>query len=125
MYSRCQLLCGFVLTCSKQFIKKNSGHKSLLTALNKTHASRELLSFRISFTKIIKKNVEHAQNKRVKKTRPTKKFVKKIKKQMLYFWGHAFMMSTRKGLGGLETCDAFSDFIIVFKQYELLSKRSF
>ena len=56
-----------------------------MTALNKTHASRELLSFRISFTKIIKKNVEHAQNKRLKKLDQQKNSSKKLRSRCFIF----------------------------------------
>ena len=43
----------------KQLVRTDTRHKNLITALNKKHASRELLSFKNS---IYKKNLEHLQN---------------------------------------------------------------
>ena len=41
----------------KQFMRTDTRHKNLITALNKNYASRELLSFKTSI--LAKKNVEH------------------------------------------------------------------
>ena len=45
--SRCQVLCVFVLTHLKQYVKADTRHKNLSIVLDKKYASRELLGFRV------------------------------------------------------------------------------
>ena len=74
IYSRCQVLCVFVLTYLKQYVKTYRVIKISVQLLIKKHASRELLSFRVLKIPFIKKSVEHSQNERVKKTSSSNKF---------------------------------------------------
>ena len=52
----------FLFSILKAICKNRSHHKNLITALNKKHASRELLSFR---NLIYKEKCGYSQNERV------------------------------------------------------------
>ena len=61
------MLCVSVLTYLKQFVKTGTSDKNLSIALNKKHASKELLRFWILKNAFIKKDIEHLEaDERVK-----------------------------------------------------------
>ena len=61
------MLCVFVLTHLKQYVKADTRHKNLSIVLDKKYASRELLSFRVLKIPFTKENVEHSQTERATK----------------------------------------------------------